>query len=242
MLEAVLFDLDGTLLPMDMEIFIKTYFGAIAQKMAPLQMDPKKLIDTIWKGTDAMVENDGSCPNEVCFWRVYEQLMGYEALRYKPEFDAFYQQEFEQVKAATKPNPQIRKLIDWLKQQKIPMVVATNPVFPKTAQEKRIGWAGLSPDEFLHVTSYENSHYCKPNPAYYQEILDTLGLHAENTLMVGNDVKEDMAAVKLGMSVFLLTDCLWNPKNEDISIYPHGDVAALHGYIKTLLAAEASDE
>ena len=231
MLEAILFDLDGTLLPMDMEGFIKAYFGAITQKMAQVDIDTKKLLDTIWKGTDAMVANDGSCLNEARFWQVYEEHMGTEALQYQSVFDEFYQTEFEAARAATSANPQIRELVDWIREKNIPMVVATNPVFPKAAQYKRIGWAGLRPEEFCYITSYENSHYCKPNPAYYQEILSQLGLEAEHTLMVGNDVTEDMAAAELGMPVFLLTDCLWNPKNKPIDSYPHGDVAALKQYI-----------
>ncbi|MCI8633528.1 MAG: HAD family hydrolase [Lachnospiraceae bacterium] len=231
MLEAILFDLDGTLLPMDMEGFIKAYFGAIAQKMAPLGIDTKKLLDTIWKGTDAMVANDGSCLNEARFWQVYEEQMGTEALQYQSVFDEFYQTDFDKARAATSQNPQIRELIDWLQAEEIPMVVATNPVFPKAAQHKRISWAGLRPEEFCYITSYENSHYCKPNPAYYQEILTQLGLKAEHTLMVGNDVTEDMAAAELGMRVFLLTDCLWNPHKKVIDSYPHGGVAELKHYI-----------
>jgi len=33
-MNTVLFDLDGTLLPMDQEAFIRLYFGALTQKFA----------------------------------------------------------------------------------------------------------------------------------------------------------------------------------------------------------------
>ena len=33
--DAVLFDLDGTLLPMELEKFTNTYFGLLAKKAAP---------------------------------------------------------------------------------------------------------------------------------------------------------------------------------------------------------------
>ena len=52
--------------------------------------------------------------------------------------------------------------------------------------------------------------------------------------MVGNDVQEDMMARELGMSVFLLTQCLINRKNEDITQYPHGDFDCLLEYIRRL--------
>ena len=35
-LKAVLFDLDGTLLPMDQEVFIQSYFKHLARLLAPL--------------------------------------------------------------------------------------------------------------------------------------------------------------------------------------------------------------
>ena len=63
-IKNVLFDLDGTLLPMDMEAFTNGYFGLLTQKMAPRGYDPKRLIDAVWAGTAAMVKNDGSRTNE----------------------------------------------------------------------------------------------------------------------------------------------------------------------------------
>ena len=52
--------------------------------------------------------------------------------------------------------------------------------------------------------------------------------------MVGNDVGDDMVAQELGMKVFLLTDCLINKHNVDISVYPHGSFEELMEYIRTL--------
>ena len=52
--------------------------------------------------------------------------------------------------------------------------------------------------------------------------------------MVGNDVGEDMIAEKLGMRVFLLTDCMINKANADISIYPHGNFDDLKNFLNTL--------
>lgn len=68
MIKVILFDLDGTLLPMDQEIFVKTYFGLIAQKLAPYGYQPKELIEAVWAGTKAMVKNDGRKTNEEVFW------------------------------------------------------------------------------------------------------------------------------------------------------------------------------
>ena len=41
MIKTVLFDLDGTLLPMDQDNFVKAYFKNLAIKLAPHGYDPQ---------------------------------------------------------------------------------------------------------------------------------------------------------------------------------------------------------
>lgn len=231
--------MDGTLLPMNTEMFVETYLGALAEKMSALGLDAKKLIDALWKGTEAMVKNDGSKRNEERFWETFTQLLGDDILQHQADFEDFYSHEFEKARAVTSQNPKVPQIIEWLKAQGIRLVVATNPVFPEVAQKKRIVWAGLEPADFELITTYENSHYCKPNPAYYQEILDKLALRPEEVLMVGNDTTEDTAAMQLGISVFLVTDCLLNPAQIDIAKYPHGDFAAFKAFAEALLPPAA---
>lgn len=86
---------------------------------------------------------------------------------------------------------------------------------------------GLGPQDFALVTTYENSRFCKPNPAYYQDILRQAGKTPQQCMMVGNNPLEDMAAGQLGLALFLVTGHLENPKNLDISPYPQGDFPAL---------------
>ncbi|MDE6047540.1 MAG: hypothetical protein K2F56_02815, partial [Anaeroplasmataceae bacterium] len=123
------------------------------------------------------------------------------------------------------------KLIVFLKNKKFELILATNPIFPLIAQTKRLAWAGIKDSDFSWITSYENSHYCKPNLKYYEEILSHFPYQPNECLMIGNDVGEDMIAKELGMQVFLLTDCLINKDNVDISIFPHGDYAMLFSYL-----------
>ena len=125
-------------------------------------------------------------------------------------------------------------VLEKLKKKGIGVALATNPIFPQAATISRIGWAGLNPADFDMVTTYENSCFSKPNLAYYRDLLSRLGRRAEECLMVGNDVSEDMVAEKLGMKVFLLTDCLINKKNADISACPQGSFRQLVDYIETL--------
>lgn len=98
MIKVVLFDLDGTLLPMDQEVFTKTYFKLLAKKLAPLGYEPEQLIKAIWAGTAAMVKNNGDCVNEEAFWKKFCEFYGEKALEDKPIFDKFYEEEFQQAK------------------------------------------------------------------------------------------------------------------------------------------------
>ena len=228
---TVLFDLDGTLLPMDQDVFVKDYFGRIAAKLAPQGYEPKKLVETIWRGTGAMVKNDGSKTNEEAFWEVAVAVYGERIVKDKHFFDEFYEEEFDKIKAVCGYHPAAAEIVHSLKEKGYRVVLATNPIFPAKATQWRIGWAGLKPEDFELYTTYENSRYCKPNPDYYREILNRLNLKAEECLMVGNDVGEDMIARELGMQVFLLTDCIINKAGADISVYPHGSFKELKDFL-----------
>lgn len=229
---TILFDLDGTLLPMDQDLFTKTYFKGLAKKMAPYGYEPQQLIDAVWAGTKAMVMNDGSRTCADAFWEKFTEVLGEEILAHEATLDEFYHVEFQSVSEVCGCNPEAAKLVRDLKAAGYRVVLATNPLFPAIATESRTRWAGLDPAEFELVTTYEKSRYCKPNPAYYREILETIGAVPEECIMVGNDVKEDMIApAKLGMQTFLLTDCLLNKDGLDISAYPQGDFAELRTYL-----------
>ena len=231
---TILFDLDGTLLPMDQDLFIQDYFTRIAGKVAPHGYDPKALVNMIWRGTEAMVRNDGSRTNEAAFWDLAISVYGDRILRDKALFDEFYQVDFDRIKTVCGYTPESAQIVRGLQARGFRVVLATNPLFPAQATQWRIQWAGLTPEDFVLYTTYENSSYCKPNLKYYQEILDRLQVQPEECLMVGNDVGEDMIAQQLGMQVFLLTDCLINKADADISQYPHGGFQALEAYLNTL--------
>lgn len=234
MIKTILFDLDGTLLPMDQEVFTQSYFKRLAAKLAPRGYEPGKLIDGVWAGTAAMVMNDGSCTNEEAFWKRFAAAFGERVKEDIPLFEEYYADEFQGVKEDCGYTPHAKELVEKLKKSGYRLVLATNPLFPKPATESRIRWAGLEPEDFEFFTTYENAHYCKPNPGYYGEVLEKTGCSAEECLMVGNDVEEDMAAEALGMRVFLLTDCLINKKEKDISVYPHGGFAELEKFVDSL--------
>lgn len=234
MITTILFDLDGTLLPMDQEKFVHSYLRRMAVRLAPHGYDPDALVKAIWKGTGAMVKNDGSVSNETVFWQVFSSLLGEEARKDEPLFEEFYHTDFQKVQSDCGFDPMAAQVIRLIKGKGFRVALATNPLFPSVATHSRIRWAGLDVKDFELITTYENSFHCKPNLDYYREILGKLNVKPEECLMVGNDVSEDMIARELGMRVFLMTDCLINKENKDIASYPHGGFPELITFIRGL--------
>lgn len=232
MIKAILFDLDGTLLPMNQEDFTNSYFHLLSKTMEKYGYSPEYMVKAVWTGTGAMVKNDGSTTNEEVFWREFSKFFDRDVRADEPLFNAFYENEFQNVKKYCGYNENAKKLVDEARSMGYRVILATNPLFPAIATESRIRWAGLVPEDFELYTTYEDIGYCKPNLKYYQEILKRIDLLPKECMMIGNDVSEDMVAEQLGMKVFLLTDCLINKENTDISFYPNGSFKEALEYIK----------
>lgn len=229
--KAVLFDLDGTLLPLDQDEFVRVYFKKLAARMAKHGYEPREYLDNIMKSTFAMKGNDGSRTNEDVFWEFYCGAYGEKARDDAPILDDFYRTDFQTVREVTGVDPEAAETVRRLKECGVPVIVATSPMFPRVATESRIRWAELDPADFEMITTYDNINYCKPDPRYYSEICRRLGVAPEDCLMVGNDVDEDMIAETVGMKVFLLTDNLLNRQNKDISAYPQGGFRELQIFL-----------
>ncbi|MCI5652116.1 MAG: HAD family hydrolase [Ruminococcus bromii] len=236
MIDTIFFDLDGTLLPMDNDIFTKGYFKGLVGKLAPYGYDPKQIVDGVWRGTAAMVKNDGSRPNKDAFWATFEPFIPNWNPAHRALTDTFYSEEFREAKRFTGENPLARPLIDTLKRDGLHVVLATNPLFPANGIETRLNWIGLTSSDFELVTTYENMHYCKPNPKYYTEILEMLGKKPEECLMVGNNTDEDCAAAQAaGMKTILVTDCLINESCTPVATYKNTTFADLYAAIRSCL-------
>ncbi len=234
-MKAILFDLDGTLLPMEPMEFVKEYLRHLSKWMMVKGYDPEMLNAAVWKGTEAAIKNDGSCSNEERFWQTFVGILGEKVLDDKEYIDEFYIDEFNKAKNSCGFDERAKKVIELVRTKFDKVILATNPVFPCMATYHRANWAGVDKSDFCHVTTYENSSFCKPNVEYYKEILDKTGLQAKDCIMVGNDVDEDMRpASVLGMKVFLVKDYLINRSNSDISLYPQGTLDDLLEWLQDM--------
>ncbi|MGB9793048.1 MAG: HAD family hydrolase [Thermacetogeniaceae bacterium] len=235
MFTTFLFDLDGTLVPMDMEEFIAAYFQAVASKFARI-IDPDKLVKGIWESTMAMVNNlDPQKTNKEIFWSHFSPRIGLPSDVLVGLFDEFYANDFPNIKRVARPNPLARPLLEQLIRNGHRVVIATNPIFPENAIRERLNWVDIGDLPYELITAYENMHFCKPRIEYYEEILACLNVRPEECLMVGNDVEEDLICRKLGIKTFLVEDWLLNPKNLPIETDYRGSFKELADFLCDLV-------
>jgi FMN phosphatase YigB (HAD superfamily) len=199
-MKAFLFDLDGTLLLSDEEIFYNRYFELVGQEFKDV-VNPKALIDAIQEIIENMIFDGGDENNYQRFMEKISQKFGKKALEFEKRFDVFYSNNFRLLKPLTKPND---RLINHMRALSGVKVLATNPIFPEIAIKERMKWAGLDDDDFALVTFMENSHYLKPNPKYFLEICEKIKVDPQNCTMMGNDPKLDGACEKVGIKFVLV--------------------------------------
>jgi len=206
--QAILFDLDGTLLPMDVEAFAKIYIGALAKELAPFGLTLETMFKPFWAGTKAMMANTTGKLNADVFWETFSGLTGVDRAQVEPICDAFYTGGFQLARAATNENPLAVEAVRAAREKADKVILATNPLFPMAGQKTRLSWLGLAPEDFDLVTCYTSDRHCKPNPAYFHDICERLALDPKQCLMIGNDDREDMhCATAAGMDCYLVTDC-----------------------------------
>lgn len=213
MIKHILFDLDGTLLPMSQNKFVECYLTLLSRYFISYDIEPDALTGAIWKGVGTMIANDGSRTNEESFWACFTKLIPVKRDAMEPMLLDFYNNDFNQVIRVTRPSPYAPELIRTLKNSGKKLYLATNPIFPECATLNRIKWAGINAEDFEEITTYETYHYSKPNLLYYRELLDRFGLNPAECLMIGNSTEEDLCIRALGVKTCLVTDCLENPKN-----------------------------
>jgi FMN phosphatase YigB (HAD superfamily) len=201
-IKAILLDLDGTLLELNIDLFIKAYLKGLAKCVAHI-IPPNKFIPLLMKASKVMDDNNGQMTNEDVFANVFFPFMGHSREEIEPLFMKFYEDEFPKLRKYSRQKPEARSLMQILFEREYDVVVATTPLLPMTAVEQRLEWAGVADFPYKLITSFEIMHATKPNLLYFQQILDIIGHQTEACLMVGDENK-DMVAANLGIWTFLI--------------------------------------
>ena len=228
-------DLDNTLLPLyTQDKFVEIWFRDVAKKFREHGLNPAVAINAMNEGCRAMVFNTGEKKNIEVFYDVACELSGYTREELEPVMDDYYATTFDNVRTIAKENPYAPEIARLMKEKAEHTVIATMPMFPIGACDRRLSWVGLSAEMFDLVTTCDFSSYCKPSPQYFQEILDRFGVKPKEALMIGNDVREDMEPCeKLGINEFLVTDHIITHQLP-YSRFRQGTYEELTAYLKAL--------
>ncbi|MCP4536546.1 MAG: HAD family hydrolase [Chloroflexi bacterium] len=235
MFKAILLDLDDTLLGVSDEALIPAYLQAIAQHVSHL-IPPDQFIADLMRATGEMDANDGTgLTNEKAFAAVFYPALGYKVDELRPIFEQFYEDEFPNLQPVTQVRPKARALVEWAFERGLQVAIATNPIFPLTAIEQRLDWAGVPVTEFdfALVTSYENMHATKSHPAYYREILARLERQPGECLMIGDNWNLDVVpSTSIGIPTYWIAEPNQVPPVNGVSLVGQGTLTDLWDWVQ----------
>lgn len=245
--DVIFFDMDGTLLPLEVRDFLQPYYVLLEEAAVREGLDASLLRDAVNKGIFSMYDHPTNETNETAFWRVFNAVY-YEGQAPSEEqitrmhafFDAFYKNDFQHAGKSCVPNPAARRAIETLVKKGYPLYLTTMPMFPFSAIEWRMKWADAPIEPFCRVTTFNNSTAVKPHLTYYEENIALAGVPPERILMVGNNTEDDMAALQAGTDVYLVTDYLINQNEFDIERVKHGSLEDFARWVESLPACTST--
>jgi FMN phosphatase YigB (HAD superfamily) len=221
-INTILFDLDGTLLSINMKDFEDIYYKSLSTYFKDI-IHPEKFMKILYSSVTTMIKNTEYRTNEEVFMDAMKSYVEDDYELYAEMFSKYYENDFQILKEAVLDTTEMQEATRIFKNKGYNLVIATNPLFPKVAIDKRIEWSGIVRDDFSYVSYFEKNHFCKPNIEYYAEILEIIQKSPEECMMVGNDALEDLVAGKLGITTYLVTDHLLNRNNIEIVADHVGD-------------------
>jgi len=203
--QAALFDLDGTLIDVDMQLFVPAYLRRLADRLA-IHAEPRRTLRTLHAGVMAMLDGTaGDCSLEELLRGMLADQLQIPWEGYQAGLADFCREDLPELRPLVRPHPLARSLVEACLARGWRVALATNPIFPREVIDARLAWGGLADLPFHPVTSYETSRHCKPYAGFFHDLLDELGLPPQACLMVGNDTLHDLAAGQLGLPTCLLT-------------------------------------
>lgn len=210
--KTIFFDLDGTLVLENFNLFITLYISSMTNFLSNKDyQNPLDLATLILKSERSIVNNNGKKLNKEAFWDFIEQNIKLDHEKFENDLNEYYEKKlYKSLKPCSTPNQDMQDIVKYLKEKSYQLVLTTNSVFPQIANEQRLKWNNINIEDFSYVTNYDNSYFAKPNPKYYQEVLDKLNLNNKEVLMIGNDEITDAAAQKCGIDFYLTTDNILN--------------------------------
>ncbi len=236
-IEAILFDLDGTLLNVEMDAYISGYVRGLARHFSDLANRCRFADTVVASAFDLLNADQGEQTMEELFLTLIEERLGIDGTLFCDRLNQFCNNGLQRLAPLVRPFPLVRKILQECFDSGLRVIVATNPFFPLPVVEARLKWGQLDDFPFELITSYENSRFCKPHRQYFVDILHSQRLNPQKAIMVGNDTEYDLPAQRAGLSTFLLDTCLIDRNNRSA----HADFCGSHQDLLELVRCIASN-
>lgn len=207
MIKAIAFDMDETLLDINLNAFIAMLANdesalladaARANRVAVLGAYTRTLLEI-----DSREEGDERTNRELFEDRMMRRCgipLSDPAIR---DMLDFYEREVLPLKngrlVGARPMPGAREAVEAALARGLRIALLTNPISSPACTGCRMGWAGIRDLPFEIVTTLDNSRSCKPGASYYKESLAAIGLEPQEVLMVGNDPRRDFPSPDCGL-------------------------------------------
>jgi len=201
---TLLFDLDGTLLDIDMPAFLKAYFSLAGRRFVSPPELPRITPALAAAARKMGAYRAGTHTLDRVFLEAFSPALKRPPIEVRGVFTAFHRAEFEQLRHLTAPRAAARPLLEKALALGYELAIATNPVFFLEAIRARIRWAGLEGIPFTLVTCAEIMRCAKPHRDYFTQTLKLLGRRAEECLMIGDNPGMDLPAGLLGVGTWLV--------------------------------------
>ncbi len=203
---VLVFDLDGTLLGLDIKAFAPVYRRALSRRLREVLGTGEAVVEQAVAHAElAMMRNRGGPrSNQEVFMSTLESLLGAPREALEVGLQVFYREDFPALSYLSRTVPEARSVLERALKVGYRLVLATNPIFPQVGIRERMRWAQIDDFPFELVTTYETMHACKPHEEYYREVVDIVGAKPSECLMVGNDAEADMSASAAGMRTYLV--------------------------------------
>lgn len=208
-LKAVVFDMDETLLSINLNAFILRYFKDVSSMLADIGRrshgGTMARLGTILVDLNANRRSGTDNRTNLEFYQEeVERRCGiclsdpliYEAFTYYDREVLPYKND-DMINA--KAMPGAHAALQAVQNAGLRCALFTNPSFPQGAIECRMGWGEMADAPFELVTHMGNATRCKPDATYYLEQLQVMGLEPHEVLMVGNDPKRDFPSPACGI-------------------------------------------
>jgi len=202
-IQAILFDIEGTLTNLDTAKFMQNYLGILAPRFSHL-LSPDKFSKQLLKSIDN-VRKEPKPEQTVLqtFFDDFSKATGQSVQILRPIFEEFYASDFPTLRCLVQPNIQGVKIVEYAIQQGFLTALTSNSLMPLIAIREQVRWAGLTPEHFKVIATLDNFHYCKPHLGFFREMAENLGVRPQNCLLVSKYIN-DKICQELGMKMFFL--------------------------------------